>query len=121
MTDESPSILDLISRFQLRRRATTSVFAAGMGLVSRGAVELRGLSHTAVEAWIRDGQSYLVRLRVSNGELVGTCSCAPDAQVICSHQVAAAHAVWIETNRPVPCQEPPTRPRTPIQRTSGDR
>ena len=103
MTDRQPTVTELVSRFQLRQRASTEAFAAGVRLARLGAATLERTANDEVCASVRDPDPHFVRLVADPTGLVGVCSCdAPDGNV-CRHQVAAAHALW-ERDRPLGTQ-----------------
>jgi uncharacterized Zn finger protein len=89
----------LVARFQLRRRAPTDAFRAGVKLARVGAVNILSLAPTAVRAEVRDAGLLAVELHVDRGSLVGHCRCAAASHSVCRHQVAVAHAVWADRRR----------------------
>lgn len=99
MAFRATSVSGLVARFQLRRRAPTDAFRAGVKLARLGAVKILDLSATQVRAAVRDTRLLAVELRVEKGSLVGHCPCPAASHSVCRHQVAVAHAVWIDRRR----------------------
>jgi uncharacterized Zn finger protein len=97
--DRAPTVSDLVARFQLRRRATTDAFRAGVRLARTGVVTVTSVAPESVHAEVRDPSVLAVELYVDNGSLVGQCPCLAAAHSVCRHQVAVAHAVWVERRR----------------------
>ena len=96
MTGAEHTVVQLVARFALRRQASSNEFMAGVWLVSAGAVRVRHMSARLLQAVVRDGTPQAVSL-VADGEmLVGECSCGCAPEEVCRHQVAAAHAAWLQ-------------------------
>jgi uncharacterized Zn finger protein len=93
------TVAELVARFALRRNASSAEFLAGVWLVHQGAVYLRSVSARALQAVIRDDPSRTVSLVAEGEKLVGDCSCGARGEHVCRHQVAAAHAFWLEQPR----------------------
>lgn len=93
------TINELVARYQLRGRASSEAFTAGIRLADREAVSLLETSPQLVRAKVRDQEPYCVDIRVRGDELVGTCSCELPDESICRHQVAAAHTIWVRDRR----------------------
>ena len=98
MTGLTPTVSELVARFELRRRANTPVFAAGVRLARLGAVRFDLVASSSVCATVDDGPAATVQLDVASHRLVGQCSCA-DPDDPCRHQVAVAHALWVRARR----------------------
>ena len=96
MTGAEHNVVQLIARFALRRQASSSEFMAGVLLVSTGAVRLRRMSGRMLQAFVRDGTTEAVSIVAEGESLVGECSCGCIRGDVCRHQVAAAHAAWLE-------------------------
>lgn len=96
VTGAEHTISELIARFALRRHANSAEFVAGIWLVRRGAVRVRSLSTRALDAIVRDNTPQSVSIVVEGERLIGSCSCGLPEGQICRHQVAAAHAVWLQ-------------------------
>jgi len=96
VTGAEHTVMELIARFALRRNASSAEFAAGVWLVSAGAVRLQHLSTRVLQAFVRDGTTEAVHIIAEGERLIGECSCGSARGEICRHQVAAAHAVWLE-------------------------
>lgn len=96
MSGVEHTISELIARFALRRNANSAEFVAGVMLVRHGAVYLRSVSARVLHAVVRDGTSQEVSIVADGEELVGDCSCGSRGALVCRHQVAAAHAVWLQ-------------------------
>ena len=94
---EEVSLRELISTFQLRRRAGSEAFRDGVRLCDMGAVDIISETERSFCAEVLDAALETVTVRVEDGSLTGTCSCDKGSSEICRHQVAAAHALW---NRP---------------------
>lgn len=99
VTQTPPSVSDLVARFQLRRRATSAEFAAGVRLARQGAVCLDDVTAGLVRARVRAGTVYEVRLRAAAGLIDDACACDRDDRDPCRHKVAVAHALWIRDRR----------------------
>lgn len=99
MTGAEHTVSELVARFALRRNADSGEFMAGVWLVSKGAVHLRHLSARALHAVVRDGTPQDVSIVAKGEHLVGDCSCGSAGGQVCRHQVAAAHAVWLQRPR----------------------
>lgn len=95
----APTISRLVARYQLRRRADSDSFHAGIRLAQLNSVTLELVAPSEVTATVRDPEPMLVRIAVEGDQLVGTCPCEIAADRICAHQVAVAHAVWIRDRR----------------------
>jgi uncharacterized Zn finger protein len=102
--DRAPTVSDLVARFQLRRRAPTEAFRAGVSLARSGLVDIAALEPDLVRAEVRDPNPLDVELYVEHGALVGRCPCPAAAHSVCRHQVAVAHALWVNRRR----YRPPT-------------
>jgi len=100
MTGIEHTLAQLIARFALRRNASSSEFVAGVWLVRQGAVRLRSVSADALRAVVRDGTPQTVSIVAEGDELVGDCTCGARPGQICRHQVAAAHALWLQHPAP---------------------
>ena len=100
MTGAEHTVVQLIARFALRRQASSAEFMAGVWLVSAGSVRLRHMSARLLQAVVRDGTTQAVSLVVAGEELVGECSCGCGRGEVCRHQVAAAHAAWLQLAGP---------------------
>jgi uncharacterized Zn finger protein len=87
-------VSELVARFQLRRRASTPVFAAGVRLARQGAVHIHEMIEDVVRATVDDIRPAEVELRVRSGRLDGYCSWA-EGDEPCLHQVAVAHVLWL--------------------------
>ena len=96
MTGAEHSVIALIARFALRRQASSSEFMAGVWLVSTGAVHLRQMSARMLQALVSDGTTLAVSIVAEGDDLVGECSCGSVRGEVCRHQVAAAHAAWLQ-------------------------
>ena len=94
----APTVSRLVARYQLRRRADTDAFAAGIRLARQGAVTLELHSPDEVRGVVQDPAPFAVRIVVDGDQLVGTCPCEEPGR-ICRHQVAVAHAVWVQDRR----------------------
>jgi uncharacterized Zn finger protein len=99
MADAGPTLGYLIRRFQLRRRASTEEFAAGVRLARTGQVRLADVKAHEAAATVRDGGAVSVRLTVEGVALEGACSGEACRAVVCRHQVATAHALWVLDRR----------------------
>lgn len=99
MTDQAPTVSELVASFQLRRRASTHAFSAGVRLSRSGSVQLERVAAHEVLAKVIDDQQLSVTLCVERGALVGNCPCPAAAADICRHQVAVAHTVWVDDRR----------------------
>jgi uncharacterized Zn finger protein len=97
--DRAPSVGDLVARFQLRRRASTEAFRTGVRLVRSGDVTVISVAAESVHAEVRDRSLLAVELYVDDSSLVGRCPCSAAEHGICGHQVAVAHAVWVDLRR----------------------
>ena len=100
VTAANPTIGELISRFALRQRASTEEFNAGVRLARRGAVHVNSASGKAVQAQVIQQEVHLVLLEVRGRSLFGQCTCssAPSRDVVCCHQVATAHTLWMQAD-----------------------
>ena len=96
MTGVEHTVSELIARFVLRRNASSAEFMAGVWLVGQGAVRLKHLSARVVRAVVRDEAPQAVSITAVGSHLVGDCSCGAHGNLVCRHQVAAAHAVWLQ-------------------------
>jgi uncharacterized Zn finger protein len=85
----------LVARFDVRRRAVTGEFAAGVRLARQDAVALISEDGDKVVACVRDPDPLAVELRVEDGELAGSCTCAQAATRACRHLVAVEHLLWV--------------------------
>jgi uncharacterized Zn finger protein len=94
-----PTVSHLVARFQLRRRASSEAFAAGVRLARLGGVSLEDVAADEVTATVRDPEPLLVRIVVDDNGLVGICPCDAGEASVCRHQVAAAHALWVRNRR----------------------
>jgi uncharacterized Zn finger protein len=95
----APTVSHLVARYQLRRRADTDAFTAGIHLARHGAVTLELIAPSEVVAQVRDPEPLLVRIVADGDQLVGTCPCEVATDRICRHQVATAHALWARDRR----------------------
>lgn len=93
------TVSDLVARFQLRRRAASDTFAAGVRLARLGAVTIDLIAPGELVATVNDPDPLSVRLTIENGALHGTCPCETAEDQVCRHQVAAAHALWVRDRR----------------------
>jgi uncharacterized Zn finger protein len=99
---ETPlTVSELVSRFELRRRAPTPVFAAGVRLARQGAVRFQVVNDFDVQATVEDDPLAKVQLRATAGRIHGGCSCVEPVDP-CMHQVAVAHALWTRARRRTP-------------------
>jgi uncharacterized Zn finger protein len=94
--DQAPTVSELVAHFQLRCRASTEAFSAGVRLARTGFVSITGLAGDRVHAEVRDPNPLHVELHVELGSLIGHCPCAAAEHSVCRHQVAVAHTVWAE-------------------------
>lgn len=96
----TPTICELVSRFELRQRASTEVFTAGVRLARRGAVHVNSASLEAVQAQVIEQKVHHVQLEVRGRSLFGQCTCsgALSRDAVCSHQVATAHTLWVQAD-----------------------
>lgn len=92
---DRPTVSDLVRTFQLRRRASTESFRAGVQLARTGVVTVAEVSDELVRADVSDPAPLPVELYVEDTTLVGRCPCQVAAQGICPHQVAVAHTLWV--------------------------
>jgi uncharacterized Zn finger protein len=69
---------------------------AGVWLVSVGAVQMRHLSARMLQAFVRDGTTEAVSIIAKGESLIGECSCGSAQGDVCRHQVAVAHAAWLQ-------------------------
>ena len=99
MNDQAPTVSDLVARFQLRRRASTEAFRAGVRLARCGDVTVGDIAPNGVSAEVRDPHPMRVELHVESGALVGNCPCSVAAHGVCRHQVAVAHSIWVSLRR----------------------
>ncbi len=95
MPRSSETLLDLVQRFELRSRADTPSFLAGIRLADRGAVHVTEAGSRQVRASVEeDGEHCDVVLTAARGAIRGTCTCGASSVTVCRHQVACAHALW---------------------------
>jgi uncharacterized Zn finger protein len=99
VTGVEHTLSELIARFALRRRANSAEFMAGIWLVRQGAVYVRSASSRVLHAVVRDGASQTVSIIARGEDLHGDCSCSTGSGQVCRHQVAAAHAYWLQQSR----------------------
>jgi uncharacterized Zn finger protein len=99
MTRQAGTVSDLIARFQLRRRAASDAFAAGVRLARQGDVSLDTVADLEVAGTVQDAQPFFVRIVVDEEGLVGVCPCDAADGSVCRHQVAVAHALWARHRR----------------------
>jgi uncharacterized Zn finger protein len=102
LEDQAPTVSYLVARFQLRRRAPTEAFRAGVGLARSGFVSIASIAADQVHAEVRDPSPLAVDLYVERGSLVGRCPCPAATHSVCRHQVAVAHAVWANRRHRAP-------------------
>lgn len=99
MTQSGPSVAELVARFQLRKRARTVEFSAGVRMARERRVVFDELTGPRVQARVDDeGSPRHVTLIAENSAIVASCDCHLGADP-CRHQVAVAHAVWVESRR----------------------
>jgi uncharacterized Zn finger protein len=104
--DEGRTLSDFIGRFELRRRAATDEFHAGVELARAGAVTIESVTSEELRAAVRDSDPQSVRVVVEDGGLTADCSCATGGKSVCRHQVAAVHSLWIRDRFRLEPREP---------------
>ena len=97
MDEPSVTVADLVARFALRRRAPSETFHAGVRLARAGKARVTRVTNVEVAAIVSDPDPLGVILYADdNDDLSGRCDCGASGVSVCSHQVAAAHALWAE-------------------------
>ncbi len=91
----SPTVLELVGTFELRRRASTEAFRAGLRLARGGSVHVNDIADDSVTGQVVDRQPIDVEIRRDGTSLLGHCRCPDGQDEVCRHQVALAHTVWV--------------------------
>jgi uncharacterized Zn finger protein len=99
MSSTTSTVSGLVGQFQLRRRASTEDFAAGVQLAQRGAVTLDVVTPDRVTAQVVESEPLAVEIRAVGDWLEGSCPCPAGESTVCRHQVAAAHVLWMHIRR----------------------
>lgn len=100
MDELSVTVEDLVARFVLRRRASSETFHAGVRLARAGKATVTRVTGFEVAVIVSDPDPLGVILYADDDDdLAGKCDCGASGARVCSHQVAAAHALWADRDR----------------------
>ncbi|HET7530359.1 MAG TPA: hypothetical protein VFJ98_05310 [Mycobacteriales bacterium] len=99
MSARQPTLAEQVARFQLRRRASTDAFAAGVRLARQGGVRLLDVTTTSATAVVDDATPAAVTLNAVGHLIEGTCDDDVCRGRVCRHQVAVAHELWVRQRR----------------------
>lgn len=88
------TVLELVRLFELRRRAATDEFSAGVDLAMSGAVHFFAIADERVTACVDASTPLEVELVAATDTIVGRCTCGRTSKP-CRHEVAVAHALWV--------------------------
>jgi uncharacterized Zn finger protein len=92
----SPTVLDLVGTFQLRRQASTEAFRDGISLARSGSVHVSDIADDSVTGEVLDPKPIPVEITLDGDALRGRCQCRDSEHGVCRHLVAIAHTVWVD-------------------------
>jgi uncharacterized Zn finger protein len=92
-----PTVAELADVEVLRKLASPEAYDWGVEASDREAVHIEEFGTERVTGTVADGSSREVELRIENGTLQWSCTCAEADPSLCRHGVAVAVETWRRT------------------------